>query len=602
MTRNFRFFVTELEKSIMKKRWVINTPPETNKIQELAHKINCNPIIANLLLQRGINSPEVAQAFFYPSLNMLHDPFLMQDMDKAVDRLDKAIAREEKVMIYGDYDVDGTTAVALLYKYLKNKCNKNNLEYYIPDRYTEGYGVSVKGIDYAAENGFSLIIVTDCGVKAVEKVRYAKEKGIDIIICDHHTPGEILPDAVAVLDPQRADCQYPYKWLSGCGVSFKLVQAHSIKHNLPMSELYRLLDLLCVSIASDIVPITGENRILAYFGLQQLNEKPSLGLKTIIEVSGIDKEITINDIVFRIGPRINAAGRVESGNKAVALLTADEKLSANDIASAINIFNDKRKKLDHDITEEAIAHILHSEIEPSKKTTVLFNPRWHKGVIGIVASRLTESFYRPTIVLTESNGMATGSARSVEGFDLYYAISQCSELLENYGGHKYAAGLTLKLENIEPFKEKFEQIVRETINEEMLTPQINIDAQLKLSDITPELYDMLQKFAPFGPNNSIPVFMTENVVNFIGTRRVGRNHEHLKLVVVDDTRVCKDRSGIGFNMGYLYDEVNSGKYFDICYSLQENEFMGKTDIQMMLKDIRFNTSGKENEKNEESKA
>ena len=460
----------------------------------------------------------------------------------------------------------------------------------------------MKGIDYAAENGFSLIIVTDCGVKAVEKVRYAKEKGIDIIICDHHTPGEILPDAVAVLDPQRADCQYPYKWLSGCGVSFKLVQAHSIKHNLPMSELYRLLDLLCVSIASDIVPITGENRILAYFGLQQLNEKPSLGLKTIIEVSGIDKEITINDIVFRIGPRINAAGRVESGNKAVALLTADEKLSANDIASAINIFNDKRKKLDHDITEEAIAHILHSEIEPSKKTTVLFNPRWHKGVIGIVASRLTESFYRPTIVLTESNGMATGSARSVEGFDLYYAISQCSELLENYGGHKYAAGLTLRLENIEPFKEKFEQIVRETINEEMLTPQINIDAQLKLSDITPELYDMLQKFAPFGPNNSIPVFMTENVVNFIGTRRVGRNHEHLKLVVVDDTRVCKDRSGIGFNMGYLYDEVNSGKYFDICYSLQENEFMGKTDIQMILKDIRFNTSGKENERNEESKA
>ncbi len=291
----------------MKKKWVINTPPETNKIQELAHKINCNPIIANLLLQRGINSPEVAQAFFYPSLNMLHDPFLMQDMDKAVDRLDKAIAREEKVMIYGDYDVDGTTAVALLYKYLKNKCNKINLEYYIPDRYTEGYGVSVKGIDYAAENGFSLIIVTDCGVKAVEKVRYAKEKGIDFIICDHHTPGEILPDAVAVLDPQRADCQYPYKWLSGCGVSFKLVQAHSIKHNLPMSELYRLLDLLCVSIASDIVPITGENRILAYFGLQQLNEKPSLGLKTIIEVSGIDKEITINDIVFRIGPRINAA-------------------------------------------------------------------------------------------------------------------------------------------------------------------------------------------------------------------------------------------------------------------------------------------------------
>lgn len=571
----------------MKKRWVINTPPEKNKIQELSQKLNCNPVIANLLLQRGIDSAEKAQAFFYPSLNMLHDPFLMKDMDKAVERLDKAIAQEEKVMIYGDYDVDGTTAVALLYKYLKNKCNKSNLEYYIPDRYTEGYGVSVKGIDYAAENNFTLIIVTDCGVKAVEKVKYARQKGIDIIICDHHTPGDALPDAIAVLDPQREDCPYPYKWLSGCGVSFKLVQAHSIKHNLPMSELYKLLDLLCVSIASDIVPITGENRILAYYGLRQLNEKPSLGLKTIIKIAGIGKGITINDIVFRIGPRINAAGRVESGRKAVALLTADEQCNASDIASDINTFNDQRKKLDHDITEEAICHITHSEIEPSKKTTVLFNRNWHKGVIGIVASRLTESFYRPTIILTESNGFATGSARSVEGFDLYYAISQCSEYLENYGGHKYAAGLTLKIENIEPFKQKFERIVRETINEEMLTPQINIDAQIKLSDITPDLYAMLQKFAPFGPNNTIPVFMTDHVVNFIGTKRVGRNNEHLKLVVVDDTRACNDRSGIGFGMGHLFEEVNSGKAFNICYTLQENEFMGKVDIQMMLKDIKF---------------
>ena len=571
----------------MKKRWVINTPPEEKEIQKLSNKINCNPIIANLLLQRGIDSAEKAQAFFYPSLNMLHDPFLMKDMEKAVERLDKAIAQEEKVMIYGDYDVDGTTAVALLYKYLKNKCNKLNLEYYIPDRYTEGYGVSVKGIDYAKENHFALIIVTDCGVKAVEKVRYAKEKGIDIIICDHHTPGDTLPEAVAVLDPQREDCNYPYKWLSGCGVSFKLVQAHTIKHNLPMSELYKLLDLLCVSIASDIVPITGENRILAYYGLQQLNEKPSLGLKTIIKISGIDKAITINDIVFRIGPRINAAGRVESGRKAVALLTADEECNASDIASAIDVFNDQRKKLDHDITEEAIRHITQSEIEPSQKTTVLFNPNWHKGVIGIVASRLTESFYRPTIILTESNGLATGSARSVEGFDLYFAISQCSEYLENYGGHKYAAGLTLKIENIEPFRQKFEQIVRETINEEMLTPQINIDAKIKLSDITPELYDMLQKFAPFGPNNTIPVFMTEHVVNFIGSKRVGRNNEHLKLVIVDDTRACNDRNGIGFGMGYLYDEVNTGKDFNVCYTLQENEFMGKVDIQMIVKDIKF---------------
>ncbi len=571
----------------MRKRWVVNSPPEEKKVEELAKKINCNHIITNLLLQRGIESVEAAQVFFTPSLNMLHDPFLMKDMDKAVERLDKAIAHDEKILIYGDYDVDGTTAVALLYKYLKHRCHTATLEYYIPDRYIEGYGVSQKGMDYAIEHGFSLILITDCGIKSVEKVKYAREKGVDIIICDHHTPGDTLPNAVAVLDPQRKDCNYPYKWLSGCGVSFKLVQAHSMKNNLPVSELYKLLDLVCVSIASDIVPITGENRILAHYGLKQLNTKPSLGLKTIIKISGIDKEITINDIVFRIGPRINAAGRVESGRKSVALLTADEATSADEIASAISIFNDQRKKLDHDITEEALLHITGSEIEPSKKTTVLFNPNWHKGVIGIVASRLTESFYRPTIILTESNGMATGSARSVEGFDLYYAISQCSELLENYGGHKYAAGLTLKIENIDAFKKKFEQIVSELITNEMLTPQINIDAKIKLSDITPELYNLLQKFAPFGPNNNIPIFMTENVINFIGTKPVGKNNEHLKLVVVDDTRACNDRRGIGFGMGYLYDQINSGSYFDICYILQENEFMGKIDIQMMLKDIRF---------------
>lgn len=572
----------------MKKRWVVNTPPEDTKIQELSKKLNCHPVIANLLLQRGIDSVKDAQDFFNPSLNMLHDPFKMKDMDKAVERLDKAIAQDEKILIYGDYDVDGTTAVALLYKYLTRHCDRRNLEYYIPDRYTEGYGVSRKGIDYAADNGFSLMLIADCGIKAVEKVAHANERKVDIIICDHHTPGDRLPDAVAVLDPQRGDCEYPYKWLSGCGVSFKLVQAHSLRHNLPMSELYKLLDLLCVSIASDIVPITGENRILAYYGLQQLNENPSLGLRTIIKIAGIDKEININDIVFRIGPRINAAGRVESGRKAVELLTADEKYSARGIALDINNFNDQRKKLDHDITEEAIRHIKESgELEQSKLTTVLYNPQWHKGVIGIVASRLTESYYRPTIILTESNGLATGSARSVEGFDLYYAISQCSEFLENYGGHKYAAGLTLKIGNIEPFKAKFERIVRETIVEEMLTPQINIDACIKLTDITPGLYEMLQKFAPFGPNNTTPVFMSKDVVNFIGTKRVGRRNEHLKLVVVDDTRACNDRSGIGFGMGDLYGRVNSGEVFDLCYTLQENEFMGKNDIQMMVKDIHF---------------
>ena len=431
------------------------------------------------------------------------------------------------------------------------------------------------------------MIVTDCGVKAVEKVRYAKSKGVDIIICDHHTPGDELPDAVAVLDPQRKDCHYPYRWLSGCGVSFKLAQAYNKKHNLPPEDLDKLLDLVCVSIASDIVPITGENRILAHFGLLRLNSEPSLGLKTILSFSGINKDLTINDIVFRIGPKINAAGRVESGNKSVELLIADDETKATEVAASINNFNDQRKKLDHDITEEALEYINQSHYDQSQKATVLYNPNWHKGVIGIVASRLTEYYYRPTVILTESNGLATGSARSVEGFDLYYAISQCSEFLENYGGHKYAAGLTLRLENIEPFTAKFQKIVSETITKEMLTPQINIDAQIKLNDITPDLYAMIQKFAPFGPNNTIPVFMTENVTNFIGSKQVGRNNEHLKLVVVDDTRVCNDRSGIAFGMGKAFPRISKGEYFDICYTLQENEFMGRSDIQMMIRDLKF---------------
>lgn len=573
----------------MEKRWVVNTPPDQENITSLSQALDCSPVIANLLIQRGVNTAGEARAFFHPSLEMLHDPFLMKDMEKAVERLDHAIRTGEKVMIYGDYDVDGTTSVALLYKFLKGiKYKTGEPAYYIPDRYTEGYGVSVKAIDYAVENRFSLMIVTDCGVKAVEKVQYAKSKGLDIIICDHHTPGDELPEAVAVLDPQRSDCNYPYQWLSGCGVSFKLAQAYSIRYGLPLENLHELLDLVCVSIASDIVPITGENRILAHFGLQQLNEKPSLGLKTILESSGADKELSVNDIVFKIGPKINAAGRVESGNKSVELLIAEDHKEAQRVAQSINNFNDQRKKLDHDITEEALQYIGQSEYDQSQKATVLYNKDWHKGVIGIVASRLTEYYYRPTVILTESNGLATGSARSVEGFDLYYAISQCSEFLENYGGHKYAAGLTLKLENIEPFKAKFQQIVSETITEEMLIPQINIDAKIRLGDITPEMYHTLQQFAPFGPNNTVPVFMTENVLNFIGSKQVGRHNEHLKLVVVDDTRICNDRSGIAFGMGEYFNRINRGDLFDICYTLQENEFMGKSDIQMMVRDIHFN--------------
>ena len=571
----------------MKKRWVINTPPPAEKVESLSKQLNCNRVIASLLLQRGVTTAEEAKAFFNPALNRLHDPFLMQDMDKAVARLEKAIAAKERVMIHGDYDVDGTTAVALLYKYLKNKCEEP--QYYIPDRDSEGCGISCRAIDYAAKNGITLMIVTDCGVKAVEEVAGAKARGIDMIICDHHTPGEELPEAVAVLDPQREDCPYPYRWLSACGVSFKLAQAYHEQHNLPMGDLYQLLDLVCVSIASDIVPITGENRILAYFGLQQLNESPSLGLKTILELSGLGKhrQLTINDIVFRIGPKINAAGRVESGNKSVELLIADDEEEARRVAKDINAFNDQRKKLDHSITEEALRYIRQDGPRRHPKATVLYNPNWHKGVIGIVASRLTEYYYRPTVILTQSNGVATGSARSVEGFDLYHAISECSEFLENYGGHKYAVGLTLRLENISAFQEKFEQIVSETIDDDLLSPQINIDLKIKLSEITADTYAMIQKFAPFGPNNTVPVFMTENVTNFMNSKQVGHHNEHLKLVVVDDTRACKDRSGIAFNMGDLFPRINNGEFFDICYTLQENEFMGKSDIQMMIRDIKF---------------
>jgi single-stranded-DNA-specific exonuclease len=567
----------------MKKRWVVNTAPEDREINRLSGALQCSPVIANLLLQRGIKTVEEVDKFFHPTLDMLHDPFLMKDMDKAVDRVVEAIRRQEKVMIYGDYDVDGTTAVALLYKFFKDKFT--NPEYYIPDRYIEGYGVSIRAIDHAAKEGITLMIVTDCGVKAVEKVRHARKRGVDVIICDHHTPGDELPDAVAVLDPQRKDCPYPYKWLSGCGVSFKLAEAYSRRHGLPGEALHALLDLVCVSIASDIVPITGENRILAHFGLRQLNDCPGLGLKTILKSSGVEKDLTINDIVFRVGPKINAAGRVESGNKSVELLIAEEEEEAHRVAKSINNFNDQRKKLDHDITEEALEKIRRERQQ--EHATVLFNPKWHKGVIGIVASRLMEHYYRPTVILTESNGFATGSARSVEGFDLYHAISRCSEYLENYGGHKYAAGLTLRLENIDAFREKFQQVVGETISEEMLTPQINIDARIKLSEITPELYHTLQQFAPFGPDNTMPVFLTEGVVTFIGSRQVGRRGEHLKLVIVDDTRACNERSGIAFGMGALFPRVGKGDMFDICYTLQENAFMGKSTIQMVVNDIQF---------------
>ncbi len=569
----------------MEKRWVINQEVSEQQINDLSVATGLNKVLCNLLLQRGQDNKDAVEAFFNPSLEDLHDPFLMKDMDKAVTRLQQAISNNEGILVYGDYDVDGTTSVALVYSYLSKLTS--NIKYYIPDRYIEGYGVSYKGIDFASDNNFSLLIVLDCGVKAVDKVKYAKEKGIDFIICDHHTPGEELPDAVAVLDPKRKDCNYPFKFLSGCGVGYKLIQAYTQKENLPKDNLEATLDLLSVSIASDIVPIMGENRVLAHFGLKKLNSAPSLGLATIKDLSGLDNNTTINDIVFKIGPRINASGRVESGSQSVDLLTSETPKMAKKIGDRINNINDHRKELDHKITEDALKCIKDSEILKNKKTTVLYNGKWHKGVIGIVASRLTESYYRPTVILTESNGMATGSARSVEGYDLYSAISECSDLLENYGGHKYAAGLTLKTENIKAFIEKFDRIVSETITEDMLIPQINIDSRLDFKDIDFNFYDTLKKFAPFGPHNTTPVFITENVVDYGYTRAVGKNGEHLKLVVTDDTHALTIKNGIAFGMGNLYKKIHDGKPFDICYTLQENDYMGKKEIQMLIRDIRF---------------
>ncbi|MDR2414049.1 MAG: single-stranded-DNA-specific exonuclease RecJ [Odoribacteraceae bacterium] len=577
----------------MEKTWAVNARPDENEIKALSEAIPCSPLVATLLLQRGVTTAGEANAFFFPTLDMLHDPFLMKDMDKAVDRIDRAIANGEKVMLYGDYDVDGTTSVALLYKHFKGKFA--NPSYYIPKRYTEGSGLSTIAIDKAVKEHVSLIIVADCGVKSIEQVAYAKEKNVDVIICDHHTTGDTLPEAVAVLNPRRNDCGYPYKWLSGCGVSFKLAQAYDRRHGIPGEKLHELLDLVCVSIASDIVPVTGENRILAHFGLECLNSNPSLGLRTIIESAGV-KELSITNIVARVGPKINAAGRVESGDKSVELLIAEEVRVARRVAASLDTFNDRRKKLDHDVTAEAV-EALNASAASRGKATVLYNPGWHGGVIGIVALRLLEHYYRPTMILTDSDDLVIGSARSVEGYDLYEAVSRCSEYLENYGGHKYAVGLTLKRENLDAFRSAFQRVVAETIPAELTRPQISIDARANLEEITPELYNMLQLFAPFGPDNTAPVFLSEGVSNF-GSRQVGRHKEHLQLVVVDDARVhsCDesrarvytDRGGIAFGMGHLFTRVNNGEVFDICYTLQKNDVSRKeNDIQMLVRDIRF---------------
>jgi single-stranded-DNA-specific exonuclease len=570
----------------MNKNWVIKSSGDEHVISSLSRDLGIERPLAQLLVQRGITTFQEAKDFFRPDLANLHDPFLMKDMDVAIHRILEAIQSGEKVLIYGDYDVDGTTAVALVYSFFKDHFKE--IDYYIPDRYDEGYGVSLKGIDYASEHGVSLIIALDCGIKAVNKINYAREKGIEFIICDHHNPGEKIPDAVAVLDPKQDGCQYPYKELSGCGVGFKLIQAYGIKTGQTPESIFDFLDLVVVSIASDIVPITGENRIMAHFGLKKLNERPSIGLKAIKEVAGIEKkEIDLEDIVFKIGPRINAAGRMESGKKSVDLLVCENWKQAGIISKKINNFNLDRRNIDTEITRQAIEMIQGDESLRNRNSTVLYNPLWHKGVIGIVASRLLDHYYRPTVILTKSNGFVTGSARSVSGFDLYQAIESCSDLLENFGGHKYAAGLTMQVENLPKFRERFENYVNETIDPEQLIPVVEIDTELQLKDINEKFYRILKQFEPFGPENISPVFLSENVVDNGYGRTVGNNGEHLKLTLIQEETPFQVFPAIGFHQGHEFSKVSTGAPFDICYQIMENEFRGRTSIQIHLLDIKF---------------
>lgn len=569
----------------MEKIWNLKKQGDQNEVKHLSAALNVNMVIARLLVQRGIKTYNEAKAFFRPRLSDLHDPFLMKDMDKAVDRLETAIKNQEKVIIYGDYDVDGTTSVALIYQFLKQRVK--NIEYYIPDRYSEGYGISPKSIDYAIDNGVTLIVALDCGIKAVEKIAKAKERGLDFIICDHHNPGEEVPAAAAVLDPKQHDCGYPYKELSGCGVGFKLLQAYCKKNEIDYEEIYDLLDLVAVSIAADIVPITGENRVLAYYGLKKLNSNPGIGLQTIINFAGINgTEITISDIVFKIGPRLNASGRIEHGKKSVQILVSNDEDKSDLLGEEIDSFNEIRKTLDRDITQEALDMIEHSDALKAMNSTVLYNRDWHKGVVGIVASRVTEQFYRPTVILTESNGLATGSARSVRDFDLYEAIGQCSDLLESYGGHMYAAGLTMKIEHIPEFKRRFEEIVTRQITDQQQVQTIEVDAKIPLSEITPRFFRILKQFAPFGPHNMTPVFVTEDVFDAGTSRLVGKKQEHLKLDLVEPDVNSGIFPGIAFNQSEAYDVITSGSPFDVCYSINENEYRGKISLQLFVRDIK----------------
>ena len=565
----------------MQKRWVEHPVLNQEITRSLQDSLQVDEVIASLLVSRGISTFEEAKLFFRPDLGHLYDPFLMKDMELAILRIEKAIANQEKILVYGDYDVDGTTSVALVYGFFK-KYHKQ-IDFYIPDRYKEGYGISTQGIDHAAENNYSLIIALDCGIKSVDKVSYANSLGVDFIICDHHLPGSTLPEAIAVLDPKRTDCEYPYKELSGCGIGFKLVQAYAQKNDIPFEEICCYLDLVVVSIASDIVPITGENRVLAWYGLQRLNTSPCTGMSALMDVSGRKESYTVTDIVFTIGPRINAAGRIDDAKHAVNLLIAEDHASARDKGLLINLKNTERKEHDLSITEQALAMIDEDPALIAKKTTVVFNENWHKGVIGIVASRLTEKYYRPTIVLTQSNGHAAGSARSVRDFDLYEALSACSDLLEQFGGHKYAAGLTMKVENIPAFQQRFEEVVSGSISEEALIQQISIDACLELRQIQPKLIRILNQFAPFGPKNMAPVFLSKNVYHYGNASIVGNNH--LKMVVRQEDSLLFEC--IGFGLGDHLQDLKKDVPFEICYTIEENVWKDKRSIQLNLKGIRI---------------
>lgn len=555
---------------------------------ELAKKFVGSPTIAELLVQRGITSVDEAERFFSPSLSDMHDPFLMRDMNKAVNRLNKAMGAKEKILVYGDYDVDGTTAVSLVYKYLRNYYS--HIEYYIPTRDEEGYGISMKSIDDAASKGIKLIIVLDCGIKAIEEIHYAKERGIDFIICDHHVPDDVLPEACAILNPKLADNTYPYPHLSGCGVGFKFMQAFARSNGLTNhNELYSLLDLVAVSIAADIVPMTGENRIMAYHGLKRLNSNPNMGLKSIIRICNLaNREITISDVIFKIGPRINASGRMQSGMEAVDLLTTKDQNEAYAKGKNIDQYNRDRKELDKRITEEANAILEErGEIDSDHKSIVIYNKNWHKGIIGIVASRLTELYYKPAVVLTLSNGLATGSSRSVQGYDIYSAVEATRDLLENFGGHTYAVGLSLKEENIPEFSRRFEEYVAETIKPNQLTPQIDIDAYLKFEEITPDFLAYLKLFNPFGPGNQKPIFCSKHVKDYGTSKLVGKNLEHIKLELVDNSS-GKVMNGIAFNMSNFFAHIKSGESFDICYTIEENKHINNpNNYQLFVKEIRL---------------